>query len=515
MGQGILENSLDDIAATRDASSFVYYPRTLHPTPPPRLRQVIEAFQRFDRRRVAALIAEELREGPPSGEHWGNVEAVANRVGEIDSGLEAARRFALTEPRMLDRALHYCNALAARGRLDASLREIDLLPAGVQQHPAVLYLRASIAGQLGDFAQAAELARRAITLAPQMGEYWLALAMIHKFAPGDSDLARMEALVPEMRRAPASSQGAFFYALGKARHDCGDYERAFAAYSEGAANMRAPFEAAAMEQFAHDVIRDFTRENLARLTPSGCDSDRAIFITGLPRSGTTLVEQILASHSAVAGGEEVNLFHSALIPAGDFSLRGGLDYQVRTADADPWGEIGRDYLAMLEQRFGPKGRVVDKTLNHSRLLGFILQSLPSAKVIWLRRDPEDTAISCFRSFFGTGTVPWCWSLADIGWHFRQEDALHAHWTSIYPDRILTVPYEELAREPQPWITRILAHVGLDPESATFTPHLQKRAVQTVSVAQVREPITANSVGAAEKYLAHLQPFRDAYHREWQ
>ena len=170
---------------------------------------------------------------------------------------------------------------------------------------------------------------------------------------------------------------------------------------------------------------------------------------------------------------------------------------------------------MLEQRFGPKGRIVDKTLNHSRFLGFILQSLPSAKVIWLRRDPEDTAISCFRSFFGTGTVPWCWSLADIGWHFRQEDALHAHWTSIYPDRILTVPYEELARDPQPWITRILAHVGLDPESATFTPHLQKRAVQTVSVAQVREPITASSVGAADKYRAHLQPFRDAYagHRE--
>ena len=188
-----------------------------------------------------------------------------------------------------------------------------------------------------------------------MGEYWLALAMIHKFAPGDSDLARMEALAPEMRRAPAGSQGAFFYALGKARHDCGDYERAFAAYSEGAAKMRAPFEAAAMEQFAHDVIRDFTRENLARLTPSGCDSDRAIFVIGLPRSGTTLVEQILASHSAVAGGEEVNLFHSALIPAGDFSLQGGLDYQVRTADADPWGEIARDYLAMLEQRFGRQG----------------------------------------------------------------------------------------------------------------------------------------------------------------
>jgi hypothetical protein len=165
---------------------------------------------------------------------------------------------------------------------------------------------------------------------------------------------------------------------------------------------------------------------------------------------------------------------------------------------------------MLEQRFGRGGRIIDKTLNHSLFLGFILHALPNAKVIWMRRDPQDTAISCFRSFFGTGTIPWSCSLADIGWHFRLEDALHAHWTRIFPERILTVPYEGLATDPRTWITRILEAAGLDLEPAPFTPHLQKRSVQTVSVAQVREPITAASVGAAEKYRAHLQPFRDAY-----
>jgi hypothetical protein len=486
----------------------------LHSPPPPRLQRVIDAFQRFDRRGVAALLAEEMREGPPSGEHWANVEAVANRIGEIDFGLEAARRYSLTGPRTLDRVLRYCNLLAARGRVEACLRELDQLPAAVQQHPAVVSIRASIAARAGDFVQAAELSRQAIALAPQNGHHWLALSLIHRFAPGDPDLARMEELVPEIRRTPADSQAAFFHALGKARHDCGDYDRAFAAYVEGAARMRVPFEASAMERFVRVLIGDFTRENLERLAPSGCDSDRAIFVTGLPRSGTTLVEQILASHSAVEDGEEVNLFCCALIPAGDFSLRGGLDYQHRSSGVDPWGDIGRDYLAMLDQRFGPRmgsgGRIVDKTLNHSRFLGFILHTLPNAKVIWMRRDPEDTAISCFRSYFGTGTIPWSCSLADIGWHFRLEDALYAHWTRIYPDRILTVPYEALATEPRPWISRILAHVGLDSEEGPFTPHLKKRSVLTASVAQVRQPITAGSVGAAEKYRAHLQPFRDAY-----
>ena len=404
----------------------------MHRPPPPRLSQVIDAFQRFDRRRVAAIIAEELREGPPSGVHWADVEAIANRIGEVNFGIEAARRYAATEPRTLDCALRYCNALAARGRLDACVRETDALPAEVQRHPAVLQLRGSLATRLGDFTQAADLVRQTIALAPQAGPHWLALAMVHKFTPGDADLRRMEALVSQMRRTPADSQAPFFYALGKARHDCGDYDGAFAAYSEGAARMRAPFDAPAMERFVRAVISDFTLENLARLTPSGCDSDRAIFVTGLPRSGTTLVEQILTSHSAVDDGEEVNLFCYALIPAGDFSLRGGLAYQQRTSDADPWGEIGRDYMAMLEQRFGRGGRIIDKTLNHSLFLGFILHALPKAKVIWMRRDPQDTAISCFRSFFGTGTIPWSCSLADIGWHFRLEDALHAHWTRIYP-----------------------------------------------------------------------------------
>jgi tetratricopeptide (TPR) repeat protein len=486
----------------------------LSSAPLPRLRQVVEALQRFDRRGVAALVADEIREGPPSGNYWGDVEAVANRVGEIELALEAARRFALTEPRTLARALHYCSALAARGRIEACLGALNALPPALQQDPGVLNLRGSIAARMGDFEQAVDFARRCIALAPQWGYHWLALADIRKFAPSDVDLARMEAVGPELRGISADSQGAFLYALGKARHDCGDYDGAFAAYTAGAGKMRAPFDPSVMERFVSHVMRDFTPENLGRLTPSGCDSERAMFIVGAPRSGSTLVEQIIASHSAVDDGEEVNLFCCALIPAGDFSWRGGLDYQERVArrpeGADAWGEIARDYLAMLEQRFGDRGRIVDKTLNQSCFLGYILHSLPKARVIWMRRDPEDTAISCFRSFFGTGTIPWSWSLADIGRQLRLEDALHAHWTRMYPDRILTVPYEALVTKPEPWITKFLAHVGLQPESACYTPHLKTRVVQTVSVAQVREPISAASVGAAGKYRAHLQPFRDAY-----
>lgn len=481
-------------------------------SPPPRLQQVLDAFRRHDRRAIAALVADELREGPPSGDHWSNVESVANQVGEIHLALEAARRYSLTEPRTLDRTLHYCRALAARGRLADSLREVAAIPAGLQPHPSVLQLRGSLAMRSGDFAAAGAAFRHALAQVPLSGPTWQSLSLVHRFTAGDADLRRMESLVPEMARAPRESQASFCFALGKARHDVGDYDQAFAKYSEGAASLRAPFDAGSIEAFVQQVIHDFTPDNLRQLSPSGCISDRPIFVAGLPRSGTTLVEQILTSHSAVADGEEANLFCCALMPAGDFSLRGGLEYQERAASPDPWGDIGRDYLAMLEQRFGAQGRIVDKTLNHSRFLGYILHSLPAAKVIWLRRDPQDTAISCFRSFFSTGTIPWCWSLEDIAWHFKLEDRLYAHWSQVFPDRILTVPYESLVTEPTAWITRMLAHLGLNPEPAVFAPHEQKRTVQTASVAQVREPISTGSIGAASKYRAQLQGFRDAYAR---
>ena len=142
-------------------------------------------------------------------------------------------------------------------------------------------------------------------------------------------------------------------------------------------------------------------------------------------------------------------------------------------------------------------------------MGLLLHSLPDAKIVWLRRNAEDAAISCFRTFF-TEPIPWSWSLADIGAYFRIEDRLHAHWSSLFPDRILTVPYEELVGDPEAWIRRILAHVGLEEEPGVFQPHQTKRSVMTASVQQVRAPISTRRVGAAEAYERYMSAFRAAY-----
>ena len=479
--------------------------------PQSRVLDAVGALKDCDRDRAVALLEEELRQGPSSGDRWKSVAKLAGHIGEIEIAIEASRRYSLTSPQTLERLLHYWGELAQYGRIDIARAETGKLPARMRRHPSVLHFLGALAGEEGDFARAERCYREAIAQSPDMPQTWFALAMIKTFAPDDPDLAEMEQLRPRMERADPGIRARFLYGLAKARHDCGDHDRAFALYSEGAALRRAEetWDREALARFADGLICDFTPAAMERLRPSGSDR-RALFVNGLPRSGTTLVEQILVSHSQVAEGGEVNLLRAALIPAGDSSMAGALRYEQRTSGAsDPWGALAASYFGMLETRFRTGELVVDKTLGQSHFMGLLLHMLPEARVIWMRRDPEDVALSCFRNFF-TSRIPWSWSLSDIGRFMAIEDRLFAHWSGQFPERILVVPYEGLTRAPEEWIPRILAHAGLPDEAGVRQFHRTKRTVRTASVQQVRSPISTARIGAAEAYAAYLAPFRAAY-----
>jgi hypothetical protein len=196
---------------------------------------------------------------------------------------------------------------------------------------------------------------------------------------------------------------------------------------------------------------------------------------------------------------------------GDFTYSDAMAYQMRSDSDDPWGDIGRDYIHMARERFGPKGRAVDKTLNLGSFMGLTLHSLPNAKVFWLRRKPEDCALSNYRLYSRQGTLPWTYSAIDIAAFFKAEDQMYAHWTKMFPDRIMTVPYEELVSDPHTWIQRILAHAGLPEEPQVFEPHKSTRAVSTASMAQVRSPISTARIGSAEAYKEFTEAFRRVYY----
>jgi tetratricopeptide (TPR) repeat protein len=471
--------------------------------------QAIEALKLGERDRALALLQRDLADGPPIGDRWRSVSLLAARIGEVALQLEASRRYAATQPASLARLLHYWGDLAALGHSAEALADVERLPAAQRTHPALLHLRATILGSTGDAAGAEALYRQALAADPDQPQTWFALAMLKRFRADDPDLARMEQVRPRLDRAEPMLRARFLYGLAKARHDTGDHAAAFALYREGAALRRAQEkpDLPVIERMADALVRDFTTEGLARLAPSGVEHSRALFVNGVPRSGTTLVEQILTSHSGVSDGGEINLMRAALLPTLDYSLAGALHYQQREGD-DPWGRVAATYHRLLGERFGPDGLIVDKTLSQSHFAGLLLHALPAARMVWLRRDGEDTALSTFRSFF-TSPVPWSWSLADIGHYHRIEARLHAHWQALFPDRILTVPYEDLVREPRTWIGRTLAHFGLPEEESVYTPHLTAREVRTASVQQVRAAIGTDAIGKAQAYHAELQEYRRA------
>ncbi|WP_066800415.1 tetratricopeptide repeat-containing sulfotransferase family protein [Sphingomonas soli] len=480
-------------------------------SPKPLTLQAIDALQAGERRQGARLLETELRTGPGSGERWRSVAKLAAHIGEIEMSLAASQRVARTAPLSPERLLYYWGELASYGRTQIALDEIARLPAGARNHPGILHFLGTIAGQRGDFAGAEDCYRRVLATSPMQPQTWFALAMIKRFSAGDPDISAMEKHRAAFRRAEPDLAARFLYGLAKAYYDTGDHDRAFALYAEGADLRRGieQFDRAALSAQVDQIIATFTPEALAKLTPSGARKSRAIFVNGLPRSGTTLVEQILVSHSRVTEGGEVNALHPALIPTGDYTLEGARRYDQRATSGDPWGEVAEDYHRTLGMWFGGDGLIVDKTLTQARLMGLLLHALPTAPVIWMRRNPEDTALSAYRSYF-TASVPWSWSFTDIGHYYREEDRLFAHWTQHFGDRILTVYYEDLVRAPSEWIPRILERCGLADEPQVHQPHTVKRDVRTASVQQVRAPISADRIGSAEAIKPYMDAFRAAY-----
>lgn len=477
--------------------------------PLPPVLAAIKALEAGDRRSAAVFLEQELRSGRGTAERWWKVSRLAAEIGEIDIAIEAARRS--LQPTTLNQLLNYWGILATYGRSADAVEQIERLPEAVRDQSAVLHFRGTIAGEQGRFAEAEELFRSALTASPDAAPTWFALAMIKTFERGDADLDRMVALSARLDGAPPDDRARLFYAIGKAWDDCGDYDRAFETYQAGAEIRRkvGGYDHRAANMAADRVIGDFTAERLGELKPSRAGEQRSIFVTGLPRSGTTLVQQILSAHSKVVGGDEVNLFKPALFPTLDYSLSGALAYQDRAASDDSWGAIAADYEHLVDMRFRSPGRVVDKTVGQSSLIGLLLHSLPSARIVWLRRNAEDNALSCFRTYF-TAPIQWSWSPEDIANHFRIEDRLFEHWRDVFGDRILAVPYEDLVRQPAGWIETIAAHVGLDTEAGMERFHESDRTVRTASVKQVRSPLSADRIGTTTGYSEFIKPFRAAY-----
>jgi tetratricopeptide (TPR) repeat protein len=442
------------------------------------------------------------------GGQWQELATVAADLGEFGLAREAIDLFVTSAGGGAAALAKKVDLLTHIGAFGEALALLCSLPHNVPDPFTYALSRGALTVSAGTVDDARQWLEEAIRLRPQSGWAWHFLSVLVDFAEETELADRLLASERAMQRAPELERAYYYYALGRAHASRGEHARAFAAVTRAGSETKTvyPYDRALDRRTALEAVKGYDAKRIAALASEQSEpTDRSIFVMGLPRSGTSLVQQILTSHSEVSDGAEINLLRLLVHEAGDASYPALAGY-VRKAGAT---SLARLWRYLLDQRFPRPGRIVDKTVDTGRKLGLTASVLPDSPLIWLKRAPLDGAWSCFRTSFAQG-IRWSNDLRDIAYNFRLEDHLLEQWQAILGDRLLVIPFEELATEPDAWIRRILTHCGLAEEPQVFAPHENRQPVLTASVMQVRRPINRQGIGSAEPYRRFLKPFSEAY-----
>jgi tetratricopeptide (TPR) repeat protein len=443
-----------------------------------------------------------LEINPQFAEAHNNLGNALRGLGRLDDAEARYRRALLINPGFAEA---YCNlgiALRLQGRTseaqDSCRRALQIDPRSAATY-AVL---AESSADQGDFTEAENLFERAASIEPESPEIWAGITRMRKMTHAD-EAWLAQALRIVGRGLPLRQEIGLRYAIGKYFDDVQDFEQAFTHFrraNELTKRRRAPYDGGQLTKIVDLVARAYDESWVSRSRPNPLESARPILIVGMLRSGTSLAEQILASHPAAFGAGELTFWNSAL--AGYLECALGAE----ASDTVLW-RMAADYLRLLQRLSGDALRIVDKMPTNFPFLGLIHAALPNARIIHLKRNPADTCLSIYFQHF-EATVSYANDLQDLAHYYTEYLRVMSHWRSTLPGHvILEVPYEGLVEQPEAWSRRMLEFVGLpwDPHCLEF--HKTKRTVITASKWQVRQTITRAAVGRWRNYETFLGPLR--------
>jgi len=509
------------------------FPHHFHP-------RLIEAAVALNENRLdiaERLLKPHLKEDPFDAAAIRMLAELAGRIGRWHDAENLLRRAIEIAPGFTAARANLALVLGRTGRPSEALDLLDDIFAADPEDPGVANLRAATLAKLGDFGEAIQLYegvlraapdqprvwlsyghmlktvgrqadgiaayRKAIAIKPALGEAWWSLANLKTVRFDESDIAAME---QALKSPGLSDQDRLHldFALGKAMHDAGRAPDAFAHYSKAnALRLRMePYDGAKLTRTVDRCVARFTAEAFAERN-GGCDAPDPIFIVGMPRAGSTLVEQILSSHSLVEGTAELPDLPALVRKAGVYP---GAALELSRQERE---EIGREYLKRAGvQRRTDRPFFIDKLPNNWLYVPFIQLILPNARIIDARRHPLACCFSNFRQHFARGQ-PFTYDLTDLGLYYSDYVRLMAHVDAVLPGRVHRVIYERMVEDTETEVRALLDHCGLEFEPQCLEFHKTERAVRTASSEQVRRPIYKEATEEWRPYQPLLGPLREA------
>jgi tetratricopeptide (TPR) repeat protein len=447
---------------------------------------------------------------PDFAEAYSNLGNVRQAQGKLDAAVACYERALAFKPDYADAHNNLGNAFVAQDRIDDAVahyeRALALKPGIAGAHNNL----GNIFKELGKFDDALAHYGRAIASRPDYAEAYYSRAEIKSFQRGDSELAALNALA---ERDDLSADKTLYinFALAKAFDDSGDYVRAFEQLRKGNALKRRQinYDETRVLDFFQRISTVFDSGLFDRFRGSGDPSSVPVFVLGMPRSGSTLIEQILASHPQIHGAGELTALDAAassVFNADDSPLQ--YPESVPGLEGVTLRRLGQSYLGRLPALADGKVRIIDKLPGNFLSIGLIRLILPNARIIHTMRHPMDTCLSCYSKLFTSG-LPFSYDLAELGRYYRSYSELMAYWRSVLPPgTMLDVSYEDVVGDLEGQARRLIDYCGLSWDDGCLGFQRTNRPVKTASAVQVRKPLFRSSLQRWRHYEAGLAPLLD-------
>jgi tetratricopeptide (TPR) repeat protein len=447
---------------------------------------------------------------PQRAEYWAQMARCCDLLGRERDALacvQRAEQLPISDPLSFDTL---GNVLVRNSRHAEAARLFERAVHLAPRHAQFQYNLATARMYCGELEAARAAYERVLALDPHHGRAHLALAEMQDGPPSAGQIERLE---DSLRRVAGNvdQELVIRQALALTLEAAGEHRRAFAHWVQGKGAKKAALGYTIDEDRSMFSAFETVFDEVACADPRpGEPSAAPIFVLGLPRSGTTLLERILASHSAVTAGGELMHFPVVVRQAG-----GGQNPRLIDIDglpaalaADPAG-MGAAYLDRARTVVGDAGRFIDKLPFNYFYVGFIRRALPNARIVCLRRGALDSCLANFRQLFALGFPYYRYSLSltDTAEYFALFEKLMAHWDRRFPGAVYHLRYEDLVADPETEVRRLLAHLDLDFEPGVLSFHSNEAPVATASSVQVRRPIHQRSVGAWRRYAGEIEPLR--------